>query len=182
MVARQHVRSGSYLPDCGQSPRCVAKRARSILSPQPRSPSFSRNSRRHGLQGPLAEQARSSRLTEERGDDETAIACGAGLQSAMLFLVISTPRPERPSQLARARQSFWPWIQKYQACGVCRQVYARVGRGAVAVVDVDGNEALHKFLNEWADIIPAHFDTYPLVDVQQARELLGSQTTNAKGG
>ena len=101
----------------------------------------------------------------------------------MLFLVISTPRPERPSELARARQSFWPWIQKYQACGICRQVYARAGRGAVAVVDVDGNEALHKFLNKWADIIPAHFDTYPLVDVQQARELLGSQTADAsKGG
>ena len=41
---------------------------------------------------------------------------------------------------------------------------------------------MHKFLNEWADIIPARFGTYPLVDVQQARELLGSQTTNAKGG
>ena len=100
----------------------------------------------------------------------------------MLFLVISTPRPERPSQLARARQSFWPWIQKYQARGVCRQVCVRAGRGAVAVVDVDGNEALHKFLNEWADIIPAHFDTYPLVDVQQARELLASQTADASEG
>jgi hypothetical protein len=128
-------------------------------------------------------QARSSRLTEERGHDETAIAYGAGLLGVMLFLVISTPRPERPSELAHARQSFWPWIENYQACGVCRQVYARTGRGAVAVVDVDGNEALHKFLNEWADIIPAHFDTYPLVDVQQARQLLASQTADAgKGG
>jgi uncharacterized protein DUF3303 len=100
----------------------------------------------------------------------------------MLFLVVTTPRPERPSELARARLSFWLWIEKYRACGVCRHVYARAGRGAVAVVDVDGNEALHKLLNEWSDIIPAHFDTYPLVDVQQARELLASQTADAKKG
>ena len=49
----------------------------------------------------------------------------------MLFLVVSTPRPERPSELAKTRQSFWPWIGTHQARGVCRQVYARVGRGAV---------------------------------------------------
>jgi hypothetical protein len=101
----------------------------------------------------------------------------------MLFLVVSTPRPERPSELAGARQSFWPWLEKYRACGVCRHVYARTGRGAVAVLDVEGNEALHRILNEWADIIPAHFDTYPLVDVERARELLASQAAAAsKGG
>ena len=48
----------------------------------------------------------------------------------MLFLVVSTPRPERPSDLAGTRQSFWPWIGRYQESGVCRHVYARVGRGA----------------------------------------------------
>jgi uncharacterized protein DUF3303 len=100
----------------------------------------------------------------------------------MLFLVVSTPRPERPSELARARLSFWPWIEKYRVRGGCRQVYARVGRGAVAVMDVDGNEAPHKLLNEWADIIPAHFDTYPLADVHQARELLASPTADTKKG
>jgi hypothetical protein len=80
----------------------------------------------------------------------------------MLFLVISTPRPERPSEVARNRQSFWPWIAKYQESGVCRHVYARAGRGAVAVFDAASNEALHLILNEWVDIIPAQFDTYPL--------------------
>ena len=74
-------------------------------------------------------------------------------------------------------------MEKYQECGVWRQIYARAGRGAVAVVDVDGNETLHKSLNEWADIIPAHFDTYPLVDVQHARRLLATQSADAsKGG
>jgi muconolactone delta-isomerase len=78
----------------------------------------------------------------------------------MLFLVVSTPRPERPSELAKSRQSFWPWMARYEAQGVCRQVYARVGRGAVAILDVEDNDALHRILNEWADIIPAHFQTY----------------------
>jgi len=93
----------------------------------------------------------------------------------MLFLVVSTPRPERPSDLAKARQSFWPWIAGYQSSGACRDVYARVGRGAVAIFDVASNDALHRVLNEWADIIPAHFDTYPLIDVAAAKRMLAAQ-------
>jgi muconolactone delta-isomerase len=98
----------------------------------------------------------------------------------MLFLVVSTPRPERPSDLAQARQSFWPWIARYQASGACRHVYARAGRGAVAVFDVDSNEALHLILNEWADIIPAHFDTYPLVDLDATKRMLAAQVAARK--
>ena len=97
-----------------------------------------------------------------------------------LFLVISTPRPERPSEMAARRQSFWPWIDKYEADGICRQIYARVGRGAVAVFDVADNEALHRILNEWADIIPAEFDVYPLVDVEATRKLLAAQVAAGK--
>ena len=93
----------------------------------------------------------------------------------MLFLVVSTPRPERPSELAEVRQSYWPWIGKYQTSGVCRHVYARAGRGAVAVFDVQDNDALHRILNEWADIIPAHFDTYPLIDTEAANRMLAAQ-------
>ena len=93
----------------------------------------------------------------------------------MLFLVVSTPRPERPSELAQTRQSFWPWIAQYEARGICRQIYARAGRGAVAVLDVADNNALHQILNEWADIIPAHFDTYPLIDVEAAKRMLATQ-------
>jgi len=100
----------------------------------------------------------------------------------MLFLVVSTVRPERPSELARTRQSFWPWIEIYQAGSVCQQVHARAGRGAVADLDVDGNEALHKILNEWADIVAARFDTYPLVDVQQAARVAASQTADTSKG
>ena len=93
----------------------------------------------------------------------------------MLFLVVSTPRPERPSDLTKARQSFWPWISAYQARGVCRHVYARAGRGAVAILDVEDNDTLHRILNEWADIVPAHFDTYPLIDAQAAQRMLAAQ-------
>ncbi len=95
----------------------------------------------------------------------------------MLFLVVSTPRPERPSDLAKTRQSFWPWIAAYEARGTCRHVYARAGRGAVAVLDVADNDALHRILNEWADIIPAHFETYPLIDAEAAKRMLTAQTT-----
>ena len=94
----------------------------------------------------------------------------------MLFLVVSTPRPERPSDMAKTRQSFWPWMAGYEARGICRQIYARAGRGAVAVLDVESNDQLHKILNEWADIVPAHFDTYPLIDAQSAQRMLAAQT------
>ena len=97
----------------------------------------------------------------------------------MLFLVVSTPRPERPSELARTRQAFWPWMAKHEASGVCRHIYARAGRGAVAVLDVDSNEALHRLLNEWADIIPAHFDTYPLIGVDAAKRMLAAQVAGS---
>jgi muconolactone delta-isomerase len=96
----------------------------------------------------------------------------------MLFLVVSTPRPERPSDLATTRQSFWPWMARYEASGVCRHIYARAGRGAVAVLDVADNEALHRILNEWADIIPAQFDVYPLIDAKAANDALAAQVAS----
>ena len=97
-----------------------------------------------------------------------------------LFLVVSTPRPERPSGLATQRQSFWPWIGKYETAGICKHVYARVGRGAVAVFDVESNNQLHRILNEWADIIPAEFDVYPLVDIEATRQMLAAQVAANK--
>jgi len=71
-------------------------------------------------------------------------------------------------------------MAKYEASGVCRHTYARVGRGADAIFDVESNEALHHILNEWADNIPAHFDTCPLVDVEAAKRMLASQVTAKK--
>jgi len=49
------------------------------------------------------------------------------------------------------------------------------GGGAVGIFDVEDNNALHQILNEWADIVPAHFDTYPLIDVEAAKRMLAAQ-------
>jgi muconolactone delta-isomerase len=69
-------------------------------------------------------------------------------------------------------------MARYEASGVCRHVYARAGRGAVALLDVADNEALHKILNEWADIIPAQFDVYPLIDAKAANQALAAQVAS----
>jgi len=65
----------------------------------------------------------------------------------------------------------WPWIAEYET---------RVGWDAVAILDVQNNNALHRILNEWADIIPAHFDTYPLIDVEAAKRMLAAQAAAKK--
>lgn len=94
----------------------------------------------------------------------------------MLFLVISTPRPERPSSVLDSRSRYWIWMQNLLDSGVAKSVHARVGRGAVALFDVDSNETLHRLMNEWADIIPAQFEVYPLLDGQKAQAFLKTQT------
>jgi muconolactone delta-isomerase len=98
----------------------------------------------------------------------------------MLFLVISTPRPEKPSTMIDARSRYWDWMNPLLESGMARSVYARAGRGAVALFDVDSNETLHRLMNEWADIIPAHMEVFPLLDVGPAKEFLAAQL--AQGG
>jgi hypothetical protein len=92
----------------------------------------------------------------------------------MLFLVISEPRPEPPSAIANRRQDYWRWVQPLLDSGEVRSVHARVGRGAVVLFDVPDNETLHRRLNEWADIIPAQFTTYPLIDPDAAKGFLAA--------
>lgn len=100
--------------------------------------------------------------------------------AGVLFLVISTPRPERPSEVAARRTAFWPWLDALRRTGVCRWGHARVGRGAAVLLDVRSNERLHRLLNEWADIVPATFDVYPLVDAAATRRLLARQVAAAR--
>jgi hypothetical protein len=45
----------------------------------------------------------------------------------------------------------------------------------VALFDVSSNEELHALLNEWAEIIPAHFDFYPLIDPAAAQRYLSGR-------
>ena len=93
----------------------------------------------------------------------------------MLFLVISTPRPERPSSVAAQRKAFWRWLEPKQKARKALMAYARAGRGLVAVFDVRSHDELHAFLNEWSEIIPAHFEVLPLVDAAKAKKYLGKK-------
>ncbi len=90
----------------------------------------------------------------------------------MLFMVISTPRPEPPSTMVPKRKAYWAWLAPLQAQGLCKHVWARTGRGAVALLDVPDNETLHRILNEWAEIIPATFEVLPLIDPGPAQAFL----------
>ena len=86
----------------------------------------------------------------------------------LLFLAISAPLPTRPSEVRERRKEYWPWAQDKLDRGLARFFFARVGRGAVALFDVDSNETLHRLLTEWAEMIPAEFDVYPLIDPASA--------------
>ena len=93
----------------------------------------------------------------------------------MLFLIVSQPLPTRPSEAAGNRRRYWDWIQPLLDGGEVSSVYGRVGRGAVAILDVASNERLHALLNEWGDIIPAEFQVYPLLDPEAMKEFLATQ-------
>ena len=93
----------------------------------------------------------------------------------MLYLVISTPVPQRPSEVREQRKLYWPWAQDKLDRGLAKSFYARTGRGAVALLDVDSNEVLHSLLNEWAEIIPAEFDIYPLIDPDAIKSFLATE-------
>ena len=93
----------------------------------------------------------------------------------MLFLVISTPVPTRPSSVQYQRRKYWPRAQNKLDGGLAKSFDARTGRGAVAVLDVDSNETSHGLLNEWAEIVPAEFDIYPLIDADAIKSFLGEE-------
>jgi muconolactone delta-isomerase len=71
-----------------------------------------------------------------------------------------------------SRHRYWEWIAPLQRSGEVRAVYARVGRGAVALFDVPSNEMLHRRLNEWQEIIPARFEVHALIDSAAAQSYL----------
>lgn len=90
----------------------------------------------------------------------------------MLFLVISTPAPSPPSAMRERRQAYWQWIDGLREKGVLRDVYSRAGRGAVAIFDVEDNEALHALINAWCEIVPAQFEVIALIEPGAARGYL----------
>ena len=80
----------------------------------------------------------------------------------MLFMVISTPRPDQPSKVRRSQRGWWDWIRPLQRAGVAKAVYIRVGRGGIVVFDVKSNEELHTLVNQWSEFVPAEFQVLPL--------------------
>ena len=91
----------------------------------------------------------------------------------MLFLVISHPAAARSSEVAAARRAFWDWVAPLERDGTVRYCYPRLGRGAVALFEVDSTERLQGYLTQWSDLIPATFDVLPLVDVAYQQWLVG---------
>jgi len=90
----------------------------------------------------------------------------------MRFLVLSSPRPERPSTVASNRRAFWGWIDPKLKSGQALFAYPKVGRGVVVAFDVRSHEELHALLNEWSEMIPAEFQIIPLVDQARAKAYL----------
>jgi len=90
----------------------------------------------------------------------------------MLFLVVTTPHPEKPSDVRAVRLKFLDWMSELQASGKVLAFYPRIGRGAVAIFDVESNEELHAFLTRWLSFIPAQFETYPLISPESAKRTL----------
>lgn len=82
----------------------------------------------------------------------------------MLFMVMSTPRPERPTDMRGRQTAYWDWLEPLKQSGVCKSVWVKTGRGAMVVFDVPDHEALHRYINQWADCVPAEFQIWPLVD------------------
>jgi hypothetical protein len=92
--------------------------------------------------------------------------------NATLFLVISSPRPERPSTVAADRRAFWRWIEPKLKSKQALFAYPKVGRGVAVAFNVKSHEELHALLNEWADMIPAEFEVIPLVNSAKAKRYL----------
>jgi hypothetical protein len=97
-------------------------------------------------------------------------------EGLMKYMVISNPRPDRPSEIRGRQAQFWDWLDGHKKNGTVEAVYVKTGRGAVLIVNVDSHEALHRFITEWSDNIPAEFTVTPLIDDP------GHQERIARGG
>jgi hypothetical protein len=93
----------------------------------------------------------------------------------VLFLVASSPRPERPSEARRHQRAFWDWFAPLRDSGVARHAYARLGRGLVVVFDVESSEALHALLEQWAERVPASFAVEPLMAADHKERLVRAE-------
>ena len=97
----------------------------------------------------------------------------------MLFLVITKPAPTRPSEARANRQKLWQWTRPLMDSGVIkdRTLYAKVGRGAIVLFDVESIEELHRLLSQWLELVPAEFEIHPLMDQETMATFLSEDPT-----
>jgi hypothetical protein len=98
----------------------------------------------------------------------------------MHFLVISTPRPEKPSIARENQKQWWDWLEPLRANGTAKHVYTKLGRGAVIVFEVDSHEAVHKLVNQWAECVPATFEVEALLPFEH-QQAIARAGTNPMG-
>ena len=53
-------------------------------------------------------------------------------------------------------------------------MYAKVGRGGIALFDVPSHEELHRYLSQWLEFVPAEMQVTPLMDKQDMKDYLAS--------
>ena len=94
----------------------------------------------------------------------------------MHFLVISTPRPEKPSVARENQKQWWDWLNPLVASGVAKHVYTKLGRGAVIIFEVDSHETLHKLVNQWAECVPATFEVEALLPKEHQERIAMART------
>ena len=58
-----------------------------------------------------------------------------------------------------------------------RTMYAKVGRGAIVLFDVESIEELHRLLSQWLELVPAQFEVHPLMDQETTKAFLGDGAT-----
>jgi muconolactone delta-isomerase len=99
----------------------------------------------------------------------------------VLYVVISTPAATPPSSIHHARAAYWDWVDDLRDRGLLLGAWSRVGRGAVAIFDVESHDQLHLLVNQWAEMIPASFEVIPVIDPDAARSFLAETEPGGAG-
>ena len=90
----------------------------------------------------------------------------------MLFLVISSPYPDKPEKVRKCRLEFRSWVKGLRSKNKVVCFYPRVGRGSVVIFDVSSNDELHKLITQWLNFVPVSFEIYPLATPSEAEDIL----------
>jgi hypothetical protein len=96
------------------------------------------------------------------------------------YLVISTPRPEKPSEARANQKAWWDWLNPLVASGVAKHVYTKLGRGAVIIFEVDGPADIHKLVNQWSECVPATFEVEALLPADHQKKIAAAGTNPMK--